>query len=304
MHNITNATLAAIQANFRTLFLSSFRAESSVFQQMATVRDTDSAEEIWLFISGLPRMRKWLGERVVNNFRTIIHRMKHEDWESTVEVERNDILDDKLNIYRPLLEDMGRQAARLWDDLLVDAINNGDTALGFDGQYFFDTDHPTDPTVPTSASQSNRFTARPLTDDNYAWGRMQMMGWMGGDGRRLGVVPNILLVGPELEVTAKRIINSDVLPLGANGAFQQNVLRGTAQVVVMQELTGATWYLADTRNTMRPFIIQRRQQPKFVALDNPTDDSVFWRKKYHYGADARGAAGYGPWFLIAKFLAV
>ena len=278
MHTINSAVLAAINANFRTLFLSTFRAQNTWYQELATVRDTDTLEEIYLYISTLPRMRKWLGERVAQNFRTILSRLKSEDWESTVEVERNDILDDRLNIYRPMLEDMGRQAARLWDDLIVTAINNGHTALGFDGQYFFDVDHPSDPTSPLSGSQANYFTGMPLTIDNYALGRRYMQQWVGADGRPLGIVPNILLVSPENEVQARRIINADTYPISGFGN-QLNVLKGSATVVTIGDLTGPAWYLLDTRNSIRPFIIQRRQTAKFVALDSPDHDSVFWRKK-------------------------
>ena len=61
------------------------------------------------------------------------------------------------------------------------------------------------------------------------------------------------------------------------------------------------WYLVDnSRGSMMPFLFQLRQEPKFIQLTQPTDEPVWRRKKFVYAADARGAFGYGLWFLAAK----
>lgn len=58
---------------------------------------------------------------------------------------------------------------------------------------------------------------------------------------------------------------------------------------------GLFWYLADLSSPIRPFIYQRRQNPVFVSKQSLTDDEVFFRKRFLFGADARYEGGYGLW---------
>ena len=57
------------------------------------------------------------------------------------------------------------------------------------------------------------------------------------------------------------------------------------------------WYLLDTTRAIKPFIFQLRKLPELVRQDRPDDEQVFSRKKYRYGVDYRGVAGYGLWQL-------
>lgn len=301
MRTINIALLNSLNTGFKTLFLNSFRRQNPIASEIADVRTSSTLEEAYAIVGASPRMREWIGERVVQNFTAQIASLKNKDWEVTIEVDRNDIEDDRIGIYAPQISDLGKNAALLWDDLCADALLQGHVNLGFDGQYFFDTDHPMDPGNPLSSSLSNLFTSRALTSANYAYVRSQMAAWrMGpGTGRSLRVNGTKLIVGPQLEVTAKEIVIPQQIPDGS-GAMKLNVLAGTASVIVIPEITGTDWYLIDASNSERPIIVSQRKKPEFVAKTDSTDDSVFWRKKYHYGVDARGVAGYGPWFLAAK----
>ena len=51
---------------------------------------------------------------------------------------------------------------------------------------------------------------------------------------------------------------------------------------------------------MHPLIYQSRKAPQLVALDKPTDESVFMRKKIHYSVEMRGNAGYGYYEMSVK----
>ena len=57
----------------------------------------------------------------------------------------------------------------------------------------------------------------------------------------------------------------------------------------------APWFLLDASRPLKPIIYQTRAPAKFVAMNKDDDESVFMRKEYRYGADLRGAAGYGFW---------
>ena len=103
------------------------------------------------------------------------------------------------------------------------------------------------------------------------------------------------------------ILHADfIAPQNFAGAPQvgtnQNILKGTADLLVIPELAGRPkdWYLLDTSRAVKPFIFQLRQAPQFVQFNDPKAESVFRRRKFVYGVDARGNVGFSLWFLAAK----
>jgi phage major head subunit gpT-like protein len=63
--------------------------------------------------------------------------------------------------------------------------------------------------------------------------------------------------------------------------------------------SGTPWFLLDSSRAIKPLIFQTRNAPQFVTMDKSDDESVFSKKQIRYGVDARWAAGFGLWQLIA-----
>ncbi|TRD18341.1 Mu-like prophage major head subunit gpT family protein [Palleronia caenipelagi] len=61
---------------------------------------------------------------------------------------------------------------------------------------------------------------------------------------------------------------------------------------------GPAWYLIDTTRSMKPLIFQDREAPKITPKTSLTDDNVFERDEFLWGAKRRCAAGFGAWQLI------
>jgi phage major head subunit gpT-like protein len=231
------------------------------------------------------------------------------DWQDTIKINRNDVLDDRIGIYTPTVQMQAEQAKKYPDVLLKTTIQDGASSITWDGANFFSTTHPINVDVPSQGTQSNLFTGTALTWANYASVRASMQSLVGLDGQPLYVRPSILLVPPQLEVQAKSIIHDDMVavpaPIPGSSTYvasQSNTLKNTAEVVVMPELSnqGGTWYLIDATKPMLPFLFADRQAPQFQLLINPNDPNVFWQKQFLFGWDARGATDYGLWFLAAK----
>lgn len=55
------------------------------------------------------------------------------------------------------------------------------------------------------------------------------------------------------------------------------------------------WVLLDTSWPLKPLIFQQREAPNFVLQTDPQSDAVFLQKKFRFGAESRGNAGYGFW---------
>lgn len=63
-------------------------------------------------------------------------------FENTIAVAADDIADDQIGLYTPMVADFAQTAAELPDELVFDHLVKGFDTAHYDGQYFFDTDHP------------------------------------------------------------------------------------------------------------------------------------------------------------------
>lgn len=138
--NTTN--LNTLRAGFQTRFQSGLGMASSLAAQVSTEVPSTTAKETYGWIGKIPNVREWIGERVVQNISTSDYAIANKDWELTIGVGRNDIQDDNLGIYGPLFQEMGQSTGSHKDRLVFDLLKAGFTTNCFDGQFFFDTDHP------------------------------------------------------------------------------------------------------------------------------------------------------------------
>lgn len=293
---IVNAsTLSAVFVNLKTTFNKAFEAAPSFWDKVAMLVPSSAAQNDYKWLSNFPRMRKWIGEKSVKALSAFGYSVVNDDWEATVEVDRNHIEDDQLGIYAPQAEMAGFSAKQLPDEIVADLVNGVFTNPCYDGQYMCDDDH-----VVAGASVSNKGTValsastQALAIASLGAARTAMKKFKDDEGRPLNITPNILLVPPALEDIANILANNEKLDDG-----KPNPYKGTITVVCDARLTSDTaWFLLDTTKPVRPFIYQERKKPVFVQQIDPQADDVFLRKKFKFGAEARAAGGYGFWQLI------
>jgi phage major head subunit gpT-like protein len=139
---INQASLQAIYKGFRTIFNEAFKGVEPMYTRVAMVVPSSVREETYAWLGAFPKMREWVGERHVKNLEMHSYSVKNKDWEATIEVDRNDIEDDSIGVYRPIIAELGRSASVHGDELVFELLADGFSTLCYDGQYFFYTDHP------------------------------------------------------------------------------------------------------------------------------------------------------------------
>ncbi len=314
----TTAALAALKTRLYKVFQDALVNQSpahsmrlGLYSEMPS--DTEFNTYDWL--ASQPGMREWLGPRIVEGFKERAFTIYNKHYEKTLEVNADKLDDSPMTAVGDAaarLSILLEAARKLEDDLL---FNTTSTAMGvisgllasattttcYDGQYYFDTDHPTD--LDATGTQSNyESTGFALSDTNFQTARARMMAFKGENGRPLGILPNLLVVPPALEKTAHTIVTAQY---GASGA--SNVQQGMARVEVIPELSALSdtaWYLFDTQSSgAKPFILQNRKPLNMVSLMGPTDAPVFDRNVYQWGIDRRVGAGFGVWQKAFKGVA-
>ncbi len=139
---INRANLNDMFRGFQTIFQGAYTQAASQYMQVAMTVPSSTSEEKYAWLGTMPRFREWLGDRQLQSLKTWDYTVKNKDFENTVEVARNDIADDRLGIYTPMIQMLGQEARTHPDELVFGALAAGFTSLCYDGQYFFDTDHP------------------------------------------------------------------------------------------------------------------------------------------------------------------
>lgn len=305
---IRSAQLAALSTAFNFRFNDGItrRRTQTWWNKVADEVPSNTAMNIYPFLSDISGMKEWVGPRVVDQLAARTQQVVNKDYEKTIAVPRNAILDDQYALYSQRMGMLGYQAEKLPDDLIVGVLQGGKaaTAVTFDSVPFFSANHPVNIDTPGSPTQANLFTGTPLTAVNWDGVRSTFSQFRTDAGRVTGWMPDTLLVPPQLETTARNIVSSNVIAVtqGSGAAAVTNNLQGTADIVVIPELGNepTVWYAASTKQMVKPLILQKRQDAVLTSLTDPTTRNVFFDKEFIWGTDARMAAAYGLWFLMAR----
>ena len=87
-------------------------------------------------------MREWLGDRQIKNLAAHDYSIKNKKFESSIAIPRDDLDDDTYGVFTPMYEEMGYAAATHPDELVFAMLASGFNTLCYDGQNYFDSDHP------------------------------------------------------------------------------------------------------------------------------------------------------------------
>lgn len=285
---LTSANILALQVGFNTTFNNAFSEAQSDYDKIAMTTNSTHAAETYGWMGKTTAFREWLGDRVIQNLAASDYTIKNKKFENTIGVDRDDIEDDSFGVYTPMIAQLGNDAKTHPDTLIFDLLKNGFVNTCYDGQYFFDTDHPVgsgtvsnsgggtgtpwfllDTSKPIrpfifqkrrdykfvavdkldneSVFKTDKFiygvdarvnagyglwqmaygSKQALDEANLAAAIAAMRSLKGDNGRALNVNPTLLVVPPNLQLAASKLLAAE-----SNASGATNVLRGTAQLLV------------------------------------------------------------------------
>ena len=163
---ITNPLLEAHRKQFSRLYQDAFDGAKTSWDKIATKVPSSTKENTYGWLGQFPGFREWIGDRVHKSMAEHGYSLINKHYESSVSVKRDDIEDDNIGVYAPLFSEMGRATAVFPDELVFNLLKTAETELCYDGQPFFDTDHPVFPEVdgtgtPTTVSNHQGGTGTP-----------------------------------------------------------------------------------------------------------------------------------------------
>lgn len=287
---INQQNLNSLFIGYSVKFNKAFAETPVNYTRVAMTVPSETREATYAWMGQIPNMREWVGSREIQNLIAYDYTIKNKNFELTTQIPVNDIADDLCGVYAPLISEMGLSAKKHPDSLTFDLLGRGFTEKCYDGASFFSDRHPMgghDKDV-----QSN-MGCEPLGAESYQEARAKMMTVKGENHKSLNIVPDLLVVSPENEPEARKILFSDLI----DGT--SNVNKGTCDLLVIPELSdyAGQWYLLCTKRYVKPIVFQEREKAKLVCKNREDDDNVFFDDEIIYGIKARYNVGFGLWQL-------
>lgn len=287
--------LDSANRGFRALFFQTLEFEEAevmrIINLLCMVVSSNSSIEEYNWSEAVASMVEWVDERPINRLAVQKLTITNLDFANGIEVDRNDLMDDKLGLIRPRIQTLAMAAARHKMDLLRDLLNLGHTTgLSYDGVSMFDNSHPRR----DGGTQDNDESGSGiLADASFRTGVTKLETLTDERGEFLNNKFTHLIVGPENRFVAAEILNAERSASGAT-----NITRGMGQFEMINGITTAHFFLGDLSKPLKPFIFQERTPVQFTDMSDPDDEQHFHRKKMFWGADYRGNMAYGHWQLM------
>ncbi|MDR0673334.1 MAG: Mu-like prophage major head subunit gpT family protein [Zoogloeaceae bacterium] len=296
---ITQQQLDALKTSIVARFNAGLAAAPDDWTKIARLIPSSSKSNTYAWLSQFPAFREWVGARAHKALAEKAYTVVNKKFEATVDVQRTDIEDDAFDHYGAIAESAGRSAIDHKNSLIFEALKAGFTSECYDGQYFFDADHPvyanedgtggvttvsnlvpldTDGEEEASEPWALLCTKRAvaplylqervpvefaantavwsdnvfnldvysygarwrgnaaygfwqcavgsqavLTVENFEKAYNTMMKFTGDGGRILGLIPDLLVVGPDKMADAERLLKTQFNPDGGSNIHYQKV---------------------------------------------------------------------------------
>lgn len=139
---VNQGSLTTLWTAYNAAFHEGFGQAPTDHEMIARVIASSTAIEEYGWLGEVDDLREWVGERVIGDLTSYGYTIRNRKFERTIAVKRDEIEDDQHGQYGARFRSLGDAAARHPCRLVFDALLNGFTRDCYDGQYFFDDDHP------------------------------------------------------------------------------------------------------------------------------------------------------------------
>lgn len=139
---VNRANLQSANVGFSAAFSAGLAMATALYPRIATKITSTTKTQEYGWIGQFPGMREWIGDRVINGLAKHGYSLTNKAYETTIAVDKDDFEDDNLGIYAPMFQQLGQNAQTFPDLLVWGLLKNGFSTPCYDGQYFFDSDHP------------------------------------------------------------------------------------------------------------------------------------------------------------------
>lgn len=134
--------LRGIYTGLSTAFNVQLTTTPTMYGRVAFEVNSSTSQNEYPKLDDIPGLREWVGDRIVHDVSANTYVIANKEFEGTLGVDRAKIEDDQIGLYTPVAQQLGQSTAQFPDLLCFPLLKKGTQTICSDGQYFFDTDHP------------------------------------------------------------------------------------------------------------------------------------------------------------------
>ena len=296
-------------------------AKSWAAELMWKNTESNQETETYRWLGQAPQLREWIGGRQLLPPGVNAFSITNKTWEATLPVDIEDWRFDKTGQLAVRFAELARTHVDHWESRLTTRIT--DDGVCYDGQNFFDTDHPAADYAESGGNNSSTYkneltsgeitqldASTPPTRDEIVDVMMQIVAYF-----RLyrdnfnrpyndGIRSVRFMVPPALDAQFSAALRDRLRNSGSTNSLQAGSLRYNSaldiDLIPNSRLTGSTVvYAFRTDSPMRPFIGQEPVMPEFTFL-GAGSDHAFKENQYLGGTKAVREVDYGQWAHAIK----
>ncbi|MGL5813498.1 MAG: Mu-like prophage major head subunit gpT family protein [Aeromonas sp.] len=158
--------IEALTVGSNAAFVEGLNTVTPQWDAVATRVPSSGSSELYGWLKDLPGIVEWTGPRMLKELGSHGYAILNKTYEASIKIKREDLEDDKIGKYSILARAWGRETGLFPDKNSFALLAAGFTTLCYDGQNFFDTDHPVESTPATVFSN---VIGDPLTDTGSPW---------------------------------------------------------------------------------------------------------------------------------------
>ncbi|RYG32728.1 hypothetical protein EON81_19925 [bacterium] len=303
---ITRSDLAYpgfVAVQIATIFANTYAGRVLELQSPQIMTTVDATTPIvkYPFLGAGPHMKRFRDRMDDQGVAPYMITVEDEEWYTNMRISAKALEDDAAGLYYIRARELGQAAAKFDDEMAFGLLDTGFTTVTTqDNQTFFSASHQSG----ASGVQSN-LTSAPLSPKALQDAFGIMGSWKDDTGRPYGTSPDTLIVGPLLAMRAREIIESPIVVVrtgdgaagsGATGSTPfKNVLVGQFNLIVDPWISGYHWFLADSKEVVKPIIKQNRTDVPLQTWDDTMDPAARRKREYNFTALMRAGYAFGPW---------
>jgi phage major head subunit gpT-like protein len=263
--------------------------------------ESNQETETYAWLGMAPAMREWIGGRNAKGFKENGITIRNKTFEATLEVLVDEIRRDKTGQVMLRVAELAQRANVHWASLLSTLIAAGSSAVCYDGQYFFDTDH----SEGDSGTQDNDLTGAAATSTQPTAAEAEaavmacvaaILGFKDDQGEPMneGASKFKLMVPTVYLPPFAAVLNNDYIASGQSNLIK-NIDGFSFSLAINPRLSsGAIFYVFRADGQTKPFI---RQEEEGITVSAIAEGSEleFKENKHQYGVKAIRNVGYGYW---------
>lgn len=265
---------------------------ADAWKSIAMPVNSKNASEKYAWLGSVPGLREFKSERVPGTLSGYKYEIDNKKFESTLDVDRDHIEDDRTGEILQAINSLATKAAQHYTRLICQTFKAAYSTVIFDGENFFDADHP--------LGGNYLGTAKAIDGANIDAADLLLAGQTDDKGEPLGYRATHIIIGPYNRAAANALFNVPTLPGGAANPYYKRL-----EIIELPYLsvTDKQWAVADLSQGLLPFIMQIRVPITLVSKNEINSDRAFDKDIYTWGTRARHNAGYGNHQLIVGAVA-